>query len=212
MGRGKSAIRPILKNMRRAIAILAASILFGPVGAGAQSQTPPPTPTPQTLADVARAEEARRKNAGKATKVFTNTDLKPDTSTPVPQAAPSPEAPIPSTKVPEINLPGGTGAEPPAEGRDQAYWSARMTTAQEAVERSRLFADSLQSRINALRTDFVNRDDPAQRAVIETNLKTALAELDRVQKEMETQQKEIAVIQDEARRAGVPSGWLRPGV
>ena len=60
-------------------------------------------------------------------------------------------------------------------------------------------------------TDFVNRDDPAQRAVIETDRKTALAELDRVRAEIEKQQKEIVTIEDEARRAGVPSGWLRPG-
>ena len=86
-----------------------------------------------------------------------------------------------------------------------------MTAARAAIERSRLFAESLQSRINALTTDFVNRDDPAQRAKIETDRKAALAELDRVKKEMETQQKEIAAVEDEARRAGVPSGWLRPG-
>ena len=86
-----------------------------------------------------------------------------------------------------------------------------MIAAQTALERSRLFSESLQSRINALTTEFVNRDDPAQRAKIEGDRKAALAELDRVKKEMETQQKEIAAIEDEARRAGVPSGWLRPG-
>ena len=57
----------------------------------------------------------------------------------------------------------------------------------------------------------MNRDDPAQRAKIEADRKTALAELDRVKEEIEAQQKEITAIEDEARRAGVPSGWLRPG-
>ena len=36
----------------------------------------------------------------------------------------------------------------------------------------------MQTRINALTTDFVNRDDPAQRAVIEHDRQKALAELD----------------------------------
>jgi len=74
----------------------------------------------------------------------------------------------------------------------------------------RIFADSLQSRINALTTDFVNRDDPAQRAKIETDRKTALAELDKVRGEIVAQEKDIQAIEEEARKAGVPAGWLRP--
>ena len=73
-----------------------------------------------------------------------------------------------------------------------------------------LFADSLQTRINSLTTDFVNRDDPAQRAKIETDRQTALAELEKVKKEITDTTREIAAIEDEARRAGVPPGWLRP--
>jgi hypothetical protein len=58
-------------------------------------------------------------------------------------------------------------------------------------------------------TDFVNRDNPVERAAIEQDRIKALAELDRVKKEIESQTKAIAAIEDEARRAGVPSGWLR---
>ena len=39
-----------------------------------------------------------------------------------------------------------------------------MTAARAAQQRSQMFAAALQSQINALTTDFVNRDDPAQRA------------------------------------------------
>ena len=84
-----------------------------------------------------------------------------------------------------------------------------MVTARAALDRTRLFADALQSRINALNTDFVNRDDPAQRSVIEQDRIKALAELERVKKEMAEQTKAIAAIQDEARKAGVPAGWVR---
>jgi hypothetical protein len=93
--------------------------------------------------------------------------------------------------------------------RDQAYWSGRITTARTALDRSRMFAEALQSRINALKTDFVNRDDPAQRAKIDTDLKAALAELDRVKKEIAANTKALADLFEEARRAGVPPGWLR---
>ena len=84
-----------------------------------------------------------------------------------------------------------------------------MKEARDKLTRSQLFADSLQTRINSLTTDFVNRDDPAQRAKIETDRQAALAELEKVKKDIEEQGKAIKAIEDEARRAGVPPGWLR---
>ena len=84
-----------------------------------------------------------------------------------------------------------------------------MTGAREALSRSRMFAEALQSRINGLTTDFVNRDDPAQRDTIGAERQKAIAELDRVKREIVEQEKAITAIQEEARRAGVPAGWVR---
>ena len=159
----------------------------------------------QGLADVARVEQARRKTVSRPGKVYTNQDLNPDITRSINA---SPVAPEPSTQVPSVNLPGGT-AEPPAPGKDQAYWSARINAARAALDRSKVFGDALQSRINALTTDFTNRDDPAQRAQIELDRQRSIAELDRVKREIAEQTKAIADIQDEARKAGVPPGWLR---
>ena len=161
------------------------------------------------LADVAKEEEARRKSTRKPAKVYTNDNLRSDISTPV--AAPPPPA------APSGNTTPSTNATPAAPGvttpppQDQAYWQGRIKTVRDQMQRTQIFADSLQSRINALTTDFVNRDDPAQRARIEADRNAALAELERVKKELEDQAKQIKAIEDEARRAGVPSGWLRPG-
>jgi SMC interacting uncharacterized protein involved in chromosome segregation len=84
-----------------------------------------------------------------------------------------------------------------------------MTEAREALERNEVFAQALQSQINALQADFVSRDDPAQRSLIEQQRKKSLAQLDRVKAEIVTLKKAIADIEEEARRAGVPPGWLR---
>ena len=192
--------------MKRVIAITATVVLGLAALASAQSSA-------QTLADVAKAEEARRKTVPKATKVYTNGDLQTDISKGVP-LPPTPTTPAAASKnaSPSNATPGAPGAAAPAGGvRDQAYWAARMKAARDTMDRQQIFADSLQSRINALTTDFVNRDDPAQKAKIETDRKTALAELERVKKELEDQAKAITAIEDEARRAGVPPGWLRPG-
>jgi hypothetical protein len=163
----------------------------------------------QGLASVAKKEEERRKNVKQSGKVYTNTNLKSDI-TPSPPAPPTnTSAAGPSAQVPSVNLPGGE--TPPATGevKDEKYWRSRISAARSALERSRIFADALQSRLNALNTDIVNRDDPAQRSQLELERQRAIAEMERVKKEMAEQTKAIADIEDEARKAGVPPGWLR---
>jgi hypothetical protein len=169
----------------------------------------------QSLADVARAEQARRKQQTTPSKVYTNDSVKTDitpsmpSTPPVEGSAPAPDAKAdaaPSTAdAPATPVASAAGAE----RRDQAYWKGRITGAREQLERSKTFAEALQTRINALTADFVNRDDPAQQTVIGQNRTKAVAELDRVQREIASQTKAIAAIEDEARKAGVPSGWLR---
>ncbi len=191
--------------MKRIIAITSAAVLVFGALASAQSSMSKP------LADVAKDEEARRKEVKKPAKVFTNGSLRPDISK---GAAPPPSAtaPIGAANASPGNTTPAAPAADAAPAKDQAYWATRVKTARDLLARTQIFADSLQSRINALTTDFVNRDDPAQRAKIEGDRKAALAELERVKKELDEQAKAITAIEEEARRAGVPSGWLRPGV
>ena len=117
------------------------------------------------------------------------------------KAAAKPGADAEAPKAPE------PGAAPAV--RDQAYWSGRVSALQVQLDRDQVYADALQTRINALTTDFVNRDDPAQRDVIERDRQKALAELDRLKRAVEADRKALADVQEEARRAGVPPGWLR---
>ena len=192
-------------NMKRFIAITAVILVGCAALASAQSTATKP------LADVAKDEEARRKSVRKPAKVYTNGSLRADISVGVPSAPTPASTDKPANASPANTTPGAPGAAKPGEVRDQAYWSGRMKNARAALDRTQIFADSLQSRINALQTDFVNRDDPAQKAKLEGDRNAALAEFERVKKELEDQRKAIIAVEDEARRAGVPSGWLRPG-
>jgi hypothetical protein len=168
-----------------------------------------------SLAEVARREAERRKGVKAPSKLYTNADVKrgvPLTTA----AAQKPEqkaAAADAAGAPE-QAPGAQAADkPPAPApepaRDEAWWRQRMTELQDQLQRSRLFAEALQSRINALWADFTARDDPAQRAVIETNRNEALAELERVRTEIVRQEQAMADFEEEARKAGVPPGWLR---
>jgi hypothetical protein len=180
----------------------------------------------QSLADVARQEEERRKAIKKPSKVYTTEDLRRDSSGSTPTTVSAPAAPTSastpsSSSTPSPATTGSTssaGAEPngkpPAESsspgaKDQASWKGRITQARDQLERSKTLADAMQSRINALNTDFVNTDDPAKRSGVERDRQKALAELERLKREIKEATKGITDIEEEARRANVPPGWLR---
>jgi len=184
---------------------------------------PPPHAAGQSLAEVARQEAARRQSVARG-KVITNDDLKP-----APPGSPAPPATAAST-------PGTTLAPPPplekalaadekksateseaAKGgspatdakKDEKYWRQRVTTTRDNLARSQTFKVALDARIAALSADFANRDDPAQRSLVASDRFKAIAELDRVKKDILQYETELTTIADEARRAGVPAGWVR---
>ena len=167
------------------------------------------------LAEVARREAARRQTKATPTKVYTNADVKGGAPLTTAREAPAKAAAGPApgsetvTPAPAAPAAPAAAAAPVAPKQDQAWWRKRMAEAQEQLHRSRLFAEALQSRVNALWADFSARDDPAQRALIQRDRNEALAELERVKREVAEQEQAIADIEEEARKARVPPGWLR---
>jgi hypothetical protein len=164
----------------------------------------------QSLTDVARAEEARRKAVRAPAKVYTNGDLlRPDEPAPA-APAPAPAQPAAAAKpadAAKADAPKPASPEDPK--KDEKYWKDRITAARDTATHDKVLLDALQSRVNALSADFVNTSDPAQRAVVEENRKTALNEMDRLTKDLAKQTKAVTDIQEEARKASVPPGWLR---
>jgi hypothetical protein len=181
----------------KSIAAATLGILFCLSTAPALAQSP-------SLVDLARKEQERRKALkGSSAKVYSDKDLPK-------AAAPAVASTVPSTPAPTAVAPEQKPAEAkPDDQKDEAWWRARIAQAREAQRRAEVFAEALQSRINALSTDVVNRDDPYQRAKIADDRLKAIAELQRVTGEIEQSKKEIADIEEEARRANVPPGWLR---
>ena len=158
----------------------------------------------QSLADVAKAEEARRKTVKAAVKVYTNEDLgrTPDTS-------PAPSAPVTGAgKAGEAAAKPG-GEKPVDPTKTEAHWKDRATAIREALSRNKLVLDALQSQVSGMNAEYMNTDDPGHRGLLEARLKRASGELGRVQQEVENQTKAAAGLQEEARKAGVPPGWLR---
>jgi hypothetical protein len=169
----------------------------------------------QSLGDVARREAERRKVVPAAGKVYTGDTLKPDplsrpaASTPPGEEQAAAAAPSPSGAEGEASKPAAAPESPAAPQQDEKHWRDRIQAERDALQRAEMFSEALQSRINALSTDFASRDDPAQRSQIATDRQKALAEIDRVKQEIQQHTKNVATIQEEARRAGVPAGWVR---
>jgi hypothetical protein len=187
---------------RAAAAAALTAFLAAPASAG---QTP-------SLAEVAKKEQERRKATKPAQKVLTNKDLPESAKKPLPAPTPGattePSAAAPAQKPGDEQKPGDDQKKED-EQKEEAWWRARITQAREDLRRNEVFLEALQSRVNALSADFVNRDDPYQRAKIGEDRQKALAETDRVKVEIAEQKKKIEDIEEEARKAGVPPGWLR---
>lgn len=195
-----------MRDLRQILSgVLAAALVLPSLAA---AQTP-------TLGDLAKREQERRKATKSSDKVLTNKDLPASaqqpaqasgtpTSTPAASGAPAGATPKPAPAADDKKTAGGSSDQ-----KDEAWWRKKITDARESLRRNEAFLEALQSRVNALSTDFVNRDDPYQRARIADDRQKALAEMDRLKADVELGKKQIDDIEEEARKAGVPPGWLR---
>ncbi len=177
----------------RCAAVVVLSVTL-PIAAPAAAQPP--------LAEVARAEQARRASISEKSRVYTNADLTETRRLTTAVAARR----APDSVTDEA---GGTPAEDAVEERDETWWRERITGARDARQRAELVAAALQNRVDGLWAEFTARDDPAARASLERDRLAAIAELEQTRGELERLDEEIAGIQEEARRAGAPPGWLR---
>jgi hypothetical protein len=158
----------------------------------------------QSLADVARQEEARRKEIKQPAKVYTNKDLASVPSpSPPPQTAssavPAADAAGKDTGKEAAGDPKGKDAKDAGAAKDQEYWSKRMKDLTERLDSDQTLADALQTRISALSAAPVPGLD----------LQKAIDGLNRLTLAIESDKKALVDIQEEARKASVPPGWLR---
>jgi len=153
---------------------------------------------PTSLGDAAAREAFRRQMTPKSSATLTNLGQRPEI--PPGTFVPPPSATAPPT----------TAAPPPADGKhDESWWRTRIAAAREAVERDKVFADVLQTKINGLQRDVVNVDNPVLASQKRDELQRSIEHLDKTKAQIADGQKAIGAIEEEARRAGVPPGWIR---
>lgn len=180
--------------IRAIVALVASAWMCGSTVQVRAQQTP-------TLGQLALKEQERRKALKAGGKVLSTSDL-PKVTAPAAPATPS----VTPAKDPAAEEKPAAKAE---DQKDEAWWRQRMAQAREDLRRGEMFAEALQTRINSLANDFASRDDPYQRARVAEDRQKAMAEMDRVRTDLDAQKKKIADIEEEARQAGVPPGWVR---
>jgi len=159
----------------------------------------------QSLAEVSRKAEAARNAAPRrpAAKVYTNKDLPA-----VAQPSPAPVATSASAPAPVTPAPPSAGQLPPG-ATDEAYWRNRMRPLRERLDSARALADDTQRRAETLMRSadrcfaigIVCADYTESLRLTDAH-KALVADVARAERD-------VAALEDEARRANVPPGWLR---
>ena len=193
------------RRLGLALPLVATALLLA---AEASGQTP--------LVDAARLERARRAAipAEEKARVYTNEDLRNSGGLTI--------GVLPAGSAALVSSDPGGGPETATEGvqpddtepqasapRNEDYWRTRIASARDAQARAALMAAALQNRSDGLWAQFTAIDDPVQRGAVERQRLEALGALEETRAERDRLDAEIREIEDEARRAGVPPGWLR---
>ncbi len=145
---------------------------------------------PVNLAHAAARESVRRARLPPAVTQLTDADF--------------PDAPAPL----RIETPASsTSMTPPA--RDEQWWRTRVQQAREALARDDSALKALEAELAALERDIAARDDPAQRAQLLRRRTAALGEQAKRLTEQRDHTAALDLLLEEARKAGVPPGWVR---
>ncbi len=163
----------------------------------------------QTLADAARKAEERRKSVAAPSKLYTNGDLRPVQVTPPdPATQPAEAKPAAGDKPAGETVADAKGATPSID-QGEDYWRKLMGDARAARARSDTYLDALQNRIEQLTSDFNAQQDPALRNALWTQRARVIDDMERLKQEMADQDAAIAKIEEDARKANIPPGWIR---
>jgi hypothetical protein len=171
----------------------------------------------QSLVDIARREEDRRKAVKTPARVYTLQDVQKangvDPTAPVAAAPGGATAPAAAAAVPPDTAAAAKPAAQPApeEGaKDEAYWREAFAGARDRLERSTAYMSALKTQYDVLANRFTTLNDPAARGAVVVEMEKVQAQIDRLQLDVDQQTKDLAALEEEARRARVPPGWIRP--
>lgn len=165
----------------------------------------------QSLADIARKEEERRKAIKAPGKLYTNEDLLKYPVSAPPAADPAKQEPAQAA---DASKTGGAasaspGPEVPTVEKGEAYWRKLVTDARDRVTRSKTYLDVLTERVRGLNQTFYSSENAEERSTVWAQRSKLVDELERLKKDIADQEKDVTKVEEDAKKANVPAGWIR---
>ena len=164
---------------------------------------------PKTLGEAAQREAIRRQIVGKPKAALTNIGQPAEIPLVPPAAPPAGDEQGAAASGDKTSDKAGADKASPEKVKDEKYWRERVATANDRLKRDQMMGEALQTRANSLRRDSVNMDDQTKQRQAREALQSTLDEITRNQKQIEEDRKAIQEIEVDARKAGVPAGWIR---
>jgi hypothetical protein len=159
----------------------------------------------QDLAELARKEKERRAKVANPTKVLVEEDAKADASGNKPGALTTMPEPSPGSPRP------AAVAAPDAQ---KAGWKARSAEARSAIQRAQDALAAAEREVEAYGSDRAvlsakEAQDPMRLQKREATLRDLIAKANLQREALANAKKAQVALEEEARRSGIPPGWLR---
>lgn len=165
----------------------------------------PPQGHAQSLADAAKKEKARRAKIAAPGKVFTEEDAVTKVGS---------VTTVESSQAPSASRMEGEAQADEALAKQQAAWKSRaegvrgaLVSAQKALEEAQRAEAAFRSDVAPL--SATEAQDPMRLQKREARLAEMNKQIEVLKAAVAAARANITAFEDEARRAGVPAGWLR---
>ena len=207
-------------------ALLLAILLLGEPPAATPASPAPPSPAPaspappapdakrdRSLGAVARRTPAAGKKAAPA-KVLTNEDLDKARQGGAAVSVLAVDGVAPDAPGSEGNpITSNEGELTDAVPRDEATWRQRADAARARIAEAEAVVASAEQRLAELRSDVAPEDpmNPFRQQAREADIKNETARLEAARADVAAARQAFSDLEDEARRASIPPGWLREG-
>ncbi len=154
------------------------------------------------LVELSKREKERRRKIKKHSVVITNETLKQMGSF-------SPSLQVKGSGAETSSAPARTTSLEEEKYKDPNYWKTMKANILRQIRELEEKIKKLRSDINFLSTQFLLEERPFERSNVKSRLEEAKGLLNQALKQLQEKKKELERLYREARRRGVPPGWLR---
>jgi hypothetical protein len=165
----------------------------------------------QTIADIARKERERQKQAQLKNKATFTNAIPGGTPAPAP---PSANTPAPAAPGAAVEKKQETAAKPTGptdnKGRDEKYWRDAFQKAREAIKQADDKVQILETKLRDVNTALLRQNDIYNKEnVLGAQINATQKDLDAAKAEAEQARNNVSKLEDELRASGGLPGWAR---